>query len=108
MTGQGHLVRHGFFARQLHTDAEILVACRYVDLNFTSATGAPPEESPWGGYRATIGLEYPRRFHTPAELLSLVSESPARARRSYRAYVQDALVPQVHVRSPNDGYVLRG
>jgi REP element-mobilizing transposase RayT len=108
MTGQGHLVRHGFFARQLHTDGEVLVACRYVDLNFTRATGAAPEKSRWGGYRATVGLEHPRPFHSPAELLSLVSNSPTKGRAAYRAFVEDHLVLNGHVRSPNDGYMLRG
>jgi REP element-mobilizing transposase RayT len=108
MTGQGHLVRHGFFARQLHTDGEIIAVCRYIDLNYTSATGEPPEASPWGGYRATIGLEHPRRFHSPAELLSLISQSPTRARTAYRALIEDGLVFGGHVSSPNDGYMLRG
>jgi REP element-mobilizing transposase RayT len=108
MTRQGHLVRHAFFARQLQTDGEVLVACRYVDRNFTEAVGAPPEDSRWGGYRATVGLEHPRPFHSPAELLSLVSKSPAKARNAYRAFIGDTLVIDGHVASPNDGYMLRG
>jgi REP element-mobilizing transposase RayT len=108
MTGQGHLVRHGFFARQLHTDGEVLVACRYVDRNVTTATGAAPEMAGWSGYRATIGLEHPRPFHSPSALLSLVSNSPAKARTAYRAFVEDGLVLDGHVPSPNDGYMLRG
>jgi REP element-mobilizing transposase RayT len=108
MTGQGHLVRHGFFARQLHTDGEVLVACRYVDLNFTAATGAPPEDAPWGGYRATIGLEHPRSFHSPSELLALVSNSAPKARNAYRAFIEDGLALPRRVSSPNDGFMLRG
>jgi hypothetical protein len=108
MTGQGHLVRHAFFSRQLHTDGEVLLACRYVDRNFAAATGRPPEEVQWGGYRATIGLEHPRAFHRPAELLGLISKSPAKARTAYRAFVADGLVLDGHVPSPNDGYMLRG
>ena len=108
LTGQGHLVRHGFFARQLHTDGEILSVCRYIDLNYTSATGEPPDKSPWGGYRATVGLDHPRSFHSPAHLLSLVSDSPARARRAYQAFIEDGLVLRRRARSPNDGYALRG
>ncbi len=107
-TGTGHLVRHGFFARQLHTDGDVLVACRYVDLNFTRATGSAPQECRWGGYRATVGLEHPRLFHSPAELLSLVSSSPDKARGAYRAFIESSLVSNGHVPSPNDGYMLRG
>ena len=108
MTGQGHLVRHGFFARQLHTDGEMLVACRYVDLNHTAATGSAPEDSPWGGYRATIGLDHPRPFHSPSELLALISNSAPKARNAYRAFVEDELARRRHVSSPNDGFMLRG
>jgi REP element-mobilizing transposase RayT len=108
MTGQGHLVRHGFFARQLHTDGEVLVACRYVDLNPTAATGVAPEDAPWCGYRATIGLEHPRPFHSPSALLALISDSPSSARSAYRAFVEDELALRRHVSSPNDGFTLRG
>jgi REP element-mobilizing transposase RayT len=108
VTGQGHLVRHAFFSRQLHPDGEVLLACRYVDRNYTAATGAAPEDSPWGGYRATIGLEHPRSFHSPAALLSRVSKSPTKAQTAYRAFVEDGLALGSRVPSPNDGYMLRG
>ena len=103
MTGQGHLVRHAFFSRQLHTDGDVLVACRYVDLNFTRATGGAPEDSRWGGYRATIGLEHPRQFHAPSELLALISGSAPRARDTFRTFVEDGLALERQVPSPNDG-----
>lgn len=103
LTGQGHLVRHGFFGRELESEGEVLVACRYVDLNAWEATRTAPHEATWAGYRATIGLEHPRRFHQPAELLALLSSQPARARSEYRSYVEEGLVPAGVVPSPNDG-----
>lgn len=108
VTGQGHLVRHGFFRRQLHTDGAVLVACRYVDLNASAATGEAPEDAPWGGYRATIGLDHPRAFHSPSELLRVISNSARDARNAYRAFVEDGLASLSHVPLPNDGFTSRG
>jgi putative transposase len=91
MTGQGHLVRHAFFARELRTDGEILIACRYVDLNEPSATGQSPESTRWGGYRATVGLEQARPFHNPETLLALISPSPNAGREAYRHFVWEGM-----------------
>jgi REP-associated tyrosine transposase len=103
LTGQGHLVRHGFFGRRLASNGEVLVACRYVDLNAWQATQRMPDEEVWSGYRATVGLEHPRTFHHPGDLLALLSRHPERARAGYREYVEDGLVPQGPDPSPNDG-----
>jgi REP element-mobilizing transposase RayT len=103
MTGKGHLVRHAFFARELKDDTDILVAARYVDLNEAEALGILPEMSRWGGFRATIGLDQPRSFHQPAELLGLISHVPEAARRTYRKFVHDGLDQNGHDPSPNQG-----
>lgn len=103
-TGQGHLVRHAFFARQLVTDADLLVACCYVDLNpVGSSITLPPERGEWCGYRATIGLEHPRAFHRPSELLELLDRRPSKARDAYRNLVHERLAIRRQVLSPNDG-----
>jgi hypothetical protein len=102
LTGQGHLVRHGFFARRLTSDADVLVTCRYVDMNIPSATGRAPTDASWCGYRATIGLEHPRPFHRPARLLERVSGSPSRAQRAWAEFVQQGLDERRRVSSPND------
>ena len=94
VTGQGHLVRHAFFGRELRSDAEILVAGRYVDLNESTATKRRPEATHWGGYRATVGLERPRPFHNPHELLGLISPTPNSARTAYRQFVLEGLASQ--------------
>jgi REP element-mobilizing transposase RayT len=109
LTGQGHLFRHAFFARQLKTDAAALVACAYVDLNATRARVArTPEETVWCGYRATIGLDHPRPFHTPADVLELLSDDAQAARAGYRRLVHERLVLRALVPSPNDGSYARG
>jgi putative transposase len=108
MTTQGHLVRHAFFARRLQSEGEILVACRYVDLNVPLATGRDPEDTRWGGYRATVGFEYPREFHEPGDLLDLVSRSPNAAQRAYRRFVHEGLALQRYDPSPNERFDARG
>lgn len=102
-TGQGHLIRHRFFRGALETDAAVLVACRYVDLNIPRATGCRPEEAQWSGYRAVVGLEHPRPFHRPSELLALLSSSPAIARRAWAAFAQAGLAQDGFDPSSNDG-----
>lgn len=102
-TREGHLFRHAFFARELKTEGDLLIACCYVDLNAAVAQQtAAPEDAEWSGYRATIGLEHPRRFHHPNVLLELVGRRPDTARDSYRRFVQERLASLRHGPSPND------
>jgi len=109
LTGQGHLFRHAFFARELKTDREILVSCVYVALNATA--GRPdksPEEGGWCGYRATIGLDHARCFHNPSLVLELLDRSPRRARQAYRDLVEQRRADRGHDSSPNDDPDPRG
>ena len=58
----------------------------------------------WGGYRATVGLERPRPFHKPDELLGIISPvSPTPPERAYRQFVQEGLDSRGHDPSPNQG-----
>jgi len=102
LTGQGHLVRHGFFARHLGTEAEIVGASSYVALNPSKAFGVRPEEAAWSSYPATIGLAHPRSFHSPSALLELISPTPAAARAAYRELVERELGSNGLDQSPND------
>ena len=108
-TRQGHLFRHAFFARELKTEAAVLIACSYVDLNLSAAPPAPNErQRKRCGYPATIGVEHPRRFHTPSALLGIIGSNPATARLAYREFVESRLALRGHVPSPNDGGSRRG
>jgi REP element-mobilizing transposase RayT len=107
LTGTGHLVRHAFFARELETDADILIAARYVDLNESRALGILPEMGRWGGYRAVVGLDRPRKFHQPIELLGLIGQHPEAARRAYRRFIYEGMVQNGQDPSPNQGYESR-
>jgi len=103
-TGTGHLIRHGFYAGRLDTEAHILATCRYIELN---AVSARPDESladwPWSGYRAALGLEHPRPFHHVSHLLELFGPTPNAARRTYRRFVEDGLDPSRRVQTPGEG-----
>lgn len=94
VTGNGHLVRHGFFARQILSDDQLITTCRYVDLNAVTANQCRrPDRWRWGGYRAAMGLAYPEPFHHVGELLSLFGPTPSKARSAYRRFVLDSLEP---------------
>lgn len=103
-TGEGHLVRHGFYAGLLETEAHLLSTCRYIELN---AIEARQEKNlgdwPWSGYRAVIGLEHPRPFHDVSALLELFGPTPNTARRAYRRFVEDGLDASGRVQSPDKG-----
>lgn len=103
-TRMGHLVRHGFFARELETAEHVISACIYVDLNpMRKRVRCAPRKTDWGGFAATIGLVHPRRFHHPARLLELIHPRPATARLLYRRLVSEVHAFRNRVASPNDG-----
>jgi hypothetical protein len=105
LTGQGHLIRHAFFARQVVDDRDLWEQCRYVDLNATTARArGRPDAEPWSGVYANLGLEHPRPFHAAAELLQLFGPTPAIARANYRQFLEDGLVLRGLVPSPNNGH----
>jgi len=91
-TGKGHLVRHAFFAREPYDLGDLQGACRYVDLNgYIPHGGDGSGEWRWCGYPATMGLEPPRGFHSPTELLSLFAPHPDEARAAYRQFIDDGI-----------------
>ncbi|HST19436.1 MAG TPA: hypothetical protein VLK36_17475 [Gaiellaceae bacterium] len=102
-TGTGHLVRHGFHAGLLETEAHLLATCRYIELNAVAARQEKRlERWPWSGYRAAIGLEHPRPFHHVPAVLELFGPTPKAARRAYRRFVEDGLDASSRVQSPGD------
>lgn len=102
-TRKGHLFRHAFFARQLRSESDIVLASSYVDLNpVASRLTGNPEASIWCGYRASVGLEQPRPFHRPSKLLELIDADPIRASRTYKQLVHDQLTLRRQGCSPND------
>jgi len=87
-TGRGHAFRHGFYAGEITSDEQFAETCRYVDLNAVAAQLCErPEDWPWCGYAATLGLTPRRRFHNVLDLLDRFAADPDVARMTYRGFV---------------------
>jgi putative transposase len=95
-TGTGHLVKNRPNFVDVMREAHLWELLTYIPLNPVRAgLVGSPEEWRWSGYRATIGLEHPYRFHQPNELLRLFSRDRAEAVRRYRALVAEVRVRDV-------------
>ena len=104
-TNRGHLVRHGFHAGAIASEAHLFQVCRYIAHNPVAAgLCARPEDWRWSGCRATLGLAHPRPFHAASELLALFGPTPGSARSAYRRHLQDAPVSNGHDPFPGNGY----
>jgi len=98
-TGTGHLVKNRPKFVDVVRDGHLWELLSYLPLNPVRAgLSGTPADWRWSGYRATIGLEHPRRFHEPNELLRLFSRDKARAIMLYQALVRESLV---HDGQPN-------
>jgi putative transposase len=92
-TGTGHLFQNRFRSKPLTTDGHLWETFRYVPNNPVMADlESAPENWKWSGYRAAVGLEHPRVFHRPTELLRYFGDKPATACERYRQFVLDGLV----------------
>lgn len=84
-TGEGHLVRHGFDARHVATEAHLYEVMPYIDLNPVEARRCRfPQDWRWSGCAATLGLARARPFHDVRAQLEHFGSSATRARASYR------------------------
>jgi putative transposase len=92
-TGSGHLVKNRFGAVDVIREGHLWEVLSYIPLNSVRAgLVRRPEDWPWSGYRATIGLEHPQAFHRPYELLRFLSGGAGDPRSRYTALVEDARV----------------
>jgi REP element-mobilizing transposase RayT len=92
-TREGHLVKNRFGAVDVIREGHLWTMFSYIPLNPVRAGLVErPEDWPWSGYRATIGLEHPYLFHHPRELLRLIFEGDGDPRDRYVAIVEDARV----------------
>jgi putative transposase len=84
----GHLFENRFHSEPIVSDAHLLAACRYVDLNPCKAGICPnPDDWEWSSYRATVGEAHPPAFLAVGELLRLFGADPVKAREAYREFV---------------------
>jgi REP element-mobilizing transposase RayT len=87
-TGTGHLVKNRFGCTRPETDGHLWELFRYIPNNPVEAgLVAAPEDWPWSGFRATLGLDRTRPFHQPSELLRYFGDCPETAVERYRQYV---------------------
>lgn len=92
-TGTGHVWKNRFRSLNVSREGHLWTIFRYIPLNPVAANLSKlPEDWPWCGYRATIGAEYPYRFHFPAELLRHFARNPSVALERYRKFVHEGLV----------------
>lgn len=96
-TGTGHFVKNRPTLVDVVRDGHLWELMSYIPLNPVRAgLVAEPDEWRWSGFRATLGLEQPRRFHRPAELLRMFAKDRTVAVARYRDLVSDARVRDGH------------
>jgi putative transposase len=90
-TGTGHFVKNRFGSVDVIREGHLWELLAYIPLNPVKAgLVRRPEDWPWSGYGATIGLEHPRMFHRPAELLRFFEAGRREAISRYVALVEEA------------------
>jgi REP element-mobilizing transposase RayT len=83
----GHVFQGRFHAVLVDTDAYLLAACRYVDLNPVRAgLVARPRDWRWSSYRAHVGLVDPPPWLLTQELHRQIAPRAASTRECARAY----------------------
>ncbi len=89
---EDHLFGKRFFSKKIESDEHLLEAIRYVLLNPVRAGLCDdPAGWPWSSYRASAGLETAPPLLAFGELLGLFAVHPARAVRSLRNYIGEAM-----------------
>jgi putative transposase len=92
-TGTGHVLKNRFTSVEVTDEGHLFEVVRYVPNNPVRAgLVARPEDWPWSGYRATVGIDDPYPFHQPTELLDYFGPRHSEeALRRYRCFVAEGL-----------------
>jgi putative transposase len=107
-TGTGHLWKNRFKAVEIVEQEHFLETARYVPNNPVAAgLVRRPEDWPWSGYRANVGLEHPRAFHDTAQLLAYFGREADVAIVRYEQFVHDGIVRSGHAAWSDQGYESR-
>ncbi len=87
----GHLFQGRYKAILLDSDAYLLELVRYIHLNPVRVGAVPnPEDFPWSGHRAYLGVET-IPWLTTEFALAMLSPKIAPARQAYASFVRDGL-----------------
>jgi putative transposase len=90
-TGTGHLIKNRPLMLNVLREGHLWEILSYIPLNPVRADLVDePSDWPWSGYRATLGLEHPYRFHQPRQLLRLFGNDRSQALARYQALVRDS------------------
>ena len=90
-TGTGHLIKNRPLMVDVLREGHLWELLGYIPLNpVRSGAVAEPCQWPWSGYRATLGLDNPFRFHQPWELLRLFGGDRAQALARYQVLIRDS------------------
>ncbi len=88
----GHLFGGRYWSTVVGDESHLTEVGRYIALNPVRAgICREPARWRWSSYRATIGLDRPPSYLDPTTLLAPFGPTPERARRAFRAYVEDAI-----------------
>jgi putative transposase len=91
----GHFVGARYSSALIETDGHAFEICRYLPLNpVRSKLCTLPEEWLWSSYAASIGLRKGPAFLDSSWLLERFGEDLSTARRTFRDFVQAALVSE--------------
>ncbi|MFL5928599.1 MAG: transposase [Gaiellaceae bacterium] len=90
-TGTGHLIKNRPRMVDVIREGHLWELLSYIPLNpVRRGLVDEPSEWPWSGYRATLGLEHPYRFHQPGQLLRLFGNDRRQALARYETLVRDS------------------
>ena len=105
---RNHLFGARFNSNEITTDAYLLGACRYVVLNPVRAdVCVHPQDWLWSSFRASAGIERPRRLHSRDVLLghfrTLFGTPRGDEHDVYRAFVEAGIYADTPVPVPGTG-----
>lgn len=86
---RGHLFQNRCYVADVESDAHLMVAAAYIDLNPVRAGVVDrPESWPWSSYRAHVGLERPHPLLANDEFLRMFGHATEVAHDGYRRFVR--------------------
>ncbi|MBC7254473.1 MAG: transposase [Actinobacteria bacterium] len=103
----GHVFQGRFKAILIKDEERLLTVARYVVLNPVRAGVVErPEDWKWSSYRATVGLDKPKKFLNPNHVLCLFSNRKDEATSLYVSFVQEGIEAPSPLADAHGGIIL--